>query len=72
MTATLLLLSCAVLSCVFGALGGYVAVRYFGRTGTPTPTSPSGYWCDYPHCPEPALPHRTHDGKRRCAAHKAT
>ena len=51
-----------------GILGGYLAVREFGRQQTRTPLSPSGYFCEV--CSAPALNTRTHDGRRVCAAHK--
>lgn len=69
MTFTLLMFGVIVLALVAGAAGGFLCLRVLGRTRTPTPLSPSGYVCE--DCGSPALPHRTHDGRRVCAGHKA-
>lgn len=48
------------------------AYLYYSRhrqtAATRTPLSPTGHLCEA--CNAPALPHRTHDGRWLCAAHK--
>ncbi len=68
MSVVLLILGVVVLSALFGALGGYLAVRQFGRERQATTLSSSRYFCEV--CGDVALPYRTADGRRLCAAHK--
>lgn len=57
---------------MFGTLGGWLAIQWWtrqmGRDKTPTPLSPTGYFCEV--CGGTALKYRTHDGRRVCLDHK--
>lgn len=66
----LLVLGIIVLSLLGGAVGGYVCVRWQAKARTATHLSRTGYFCEVSGCGAEALPYRTHDGRRICAAHK--